>query len=238
MVTVLLAGIVGVLIVVQSQKQADEVAAADAVAEAFLSDVATFRAEIAREVRGARTADPGDLRRVLRAAVADPPVLGDAPRYGTEQSVPYASARATEETLLEPYQRLDRDLERADIGLAYIDAARDVLELRATDYVGTGVLADSTAVRSRLIPAFTTARDRLAEARVPVGQEELARTVRDAVQYVIDKATNLAESIESNRAYSFTYSEQFSAAATAVNDYAATVNGDLTEAINDLGEPR
>jgi hypothetical protein len=237
-VTVLLAGVVGALIVVQSQKQADQVAQADAVAEVYLADVTAFESGVAREIRGARAADPGDLRRVLKAAVADPPTLGDAPRYGVEQSAPYAAARETQETLLEPYERLDRELERADVGLAYIEAARDALELRASDYVGPGLLDDSTVVRARLLPAFTAARDTLAGVRVPEGQEQLAATVSDALQYVIDQASALAASIDANRAYSFTYSEQFQAAAAAVDDYAATVNGDLTEAINAVGQPR
>ncbi|MCW2841339.1 MAG: hypothetical protein JWR55_2822 [Aeromicrobium sp.] len=234
-VTVLLAGAIGGLIVVQAQRQADQVAEADAVAEAFRSDVGSFEAAVAREIQGARTADPGALRRVLEAAIADPPVLGDAPRHGAEQSAPYVAARETEQTFLEPYLRVDRELEQADVALTFIGVARDALELRATDYVGSGLLEGSAAIRSRLIPAFAAARDELAAVRVPEGQEELAATVRDAVQYVIDQATALAASIESNRAYSFAYSKQYQAAATAVNDYAATVRGDLTEAINAVG---
>lgn len=231
-VTVLLAGVIGGLIIVQAQQQNAQVAEADAAAEDFLSDVGTFEGAIVREISGARTADPGDLRRVLAAAVADPPELGAASAYGAEQSASYVSASETAETLLDPYRRLDRDLEQADIALTFIDAARDALKLRATDYVGSGLIDDSTAIRTRLIPAFSDARDRLAAVPVPEGQDELAATVRDAVQYVIDQATALAVSIESNRAYSFTYSEQFQTAADAVNDYAAVVNGDLTEAVN------
>jgi hypothetical protein len=234
-VTVLLAGVVGGLVVVQAQRQADQVAQADAVAEAFLSDVGSFQADVAREIQGTRTADPGDLRRVLKRAIAEPPTLGDAPRGGTEQSASYVAARETQESFLEPYRRLDRELAQADVALTFIGVARDALELRATDFVGSGVLEDSAAIRSRLIPAFAAARDELAAVRVPDGQDELAATVRDAVQYVIDQATALAASIESNRAYSFTYSQQFQAAATAVDDYAATVKGDLAEAINTVG---
>lgn len=235
-VTVVLAGFVGALVVVQNQQQNDQVAEADAAAEAFLSDVGTFEGSVAREIGGARTADPGDLRRVLTAAVADPPELGDAPAYGAEQSASYVSAQQTEEIFLDPYRRLDAELERADVALTFIDACRDALELRATDYVGSGLLDDSTAVRARLIPAFTRARDQLATVPVPEGQELLASIVRDAVQYVIDQATALATSIEANREYSFTYSEKFRTAAEAVDNYAAVVNGNLTEAINSVVE--
>ncbi|MET0446848.1 MAG: hypothetical protein ABW004_00525, partial [Aeromicrobium sp.] len=181
-VTLMLAGFVGGLIVVQHQQQNAQIAEADRAAQAFLSDAGTFEAAVVREISGARTAAPGALRRVLKAAIADPPELGDAPSYGAEQSVSYASARETEETLMDPYRRLDGELEQADIALTFIDASRDALALRATDYVGTGTLDDSTAIRAKLIPAFTQARDRLATVPVPEGQEVLAATVRDAVQ--------------------------------------------------------
>jgi hypothetical protein len=232
LVTVLLAAVIGALIVVQNQRQSDQVTAADGVAEAFLSDVGTFRGEVARAMRGARTADPEALRRALKKALADPPQLGDASPYGTEQSASYVAAQDTEQTFLQPYRRLDRELRKADVSLTFIEAARAALELRATDFVGSGPLDDSGPVRSRLIPAFVAARDRLAMVQVPDGQGRLAATVRDAVQYVIDQATTLADSIEANRSFSFTYSQQFKAAADAVNDYATIVHGDVTEAIN------
>lgn len=237
-VTVLLAAVVGALIIVQDQRQSDQVAEADRIAEAYLSDVGMFRGDVAREIRGARTADPGALRRILKKAVADPPLLGDAPGYGTEQSASYAAARDTQQTLLDPYRRLDRALRTADVAMAFVEVARGALELRATDFVGSGLLDDSGPVRTRLIPAFVAARDRLAAVRVPPGQERLAATVHDAVQYVIDQATMLADSIEGNRGFSFTYSRQFQAAADAVDDYATTVQGDLAEAINALAESR
>lgn len=231
-VTLLLAAVVGALIVVQSQRQADQVAEADEVAEAFLSDVGMFRGAVAREIDAARDADPAAMRRVLKAAVAHPPRLGDAPDHGREQSAAYAQARETAETFLRPYRRLDRDLREAGVALTFVAAARDALRLRATDYVGVGLLNDSRAIRGELIPAFAAARDDLAAVPVPPGQEALAATVAGALQYVIDQATQLAVSIESNRSFSFTYSEQFRAAAEAVDDYATTVTGDLTESVN------
>ncbi|MET0931272.1 MAG: hypothetical protein ABWX74_17260 [Aeromicrobium sp.] len=231
-VTVMLAGAVGGLVIAQNQLQDRQVAAADEAAEAFLSDVGTFEDAVAREIGGARTADPADLRRVLDAAVADPPELGGASSFGAQQSAAYVTARETQGTFLDPYRALDRDLEEADVAMTFIEASRDALTLRATDYVGSGLLDDSGAIRSRLIPAFVAARDTVTGVPVPEGQDQLAATVRDALQYVIDQAAALAVSIESNRAYSFTYSEQFQAAAGAVDDYAAVVDGDLAEAIN------
>ncbi len=231
-VTLALAGIVGGLIVVQNQRQADEVTRATELAETFLDDVGTFQTEVAREVRGVRDTDPGALKRVLDAAIEDPPVLEEGPAYGMEQSEVYARARRTSESFLAPYTSLSKELRRADIALEFIAAAREALSLRATDFVGGRLLSDSGPIRSRLIPAFAAARDELAAVRVPRGQDELAATVVGALQYVIDQATALADSIEGNRSYSFTYGEQFQAAIDAVESYAATVNGDLTEALD------
>jgi flagellar basal body-associated protein FliL len=237
LVTILLGAVVGALVVVQHQEQSDEVAVADAAAESYLADVDAFRSEISREVRGARTADPRDLRRVLKKAVADPPRLTAVQGAGAQRSASYTAARETEAALLDPYRRLDRALKDADLAQTFIEEAREVLALRATDHVGSTTLSDSGPIRSRLIPAFTAARDRFASVRVPRGQEQLARTVRGAVQHVIDQATILATSIEANRSFSFTYSEQFQAAAEAVDGYAAVVDGDVKEAISAVVAP-
>lgn len=233
-VTVVLAAVVGALVVVQDQRQGQQVAAADRAAEDFVSDVGTFRGDVARELGKVEATDPATLRAALTGAVAEPPRLAGAPDLGVEQSEKYARARETERTFLEPYERLSRELRRAEVALTFVEAARDALRLRATDYVGFGPLGDSAAVRSRLVPAFVQARDSFSAVRVPKGQTALAGTVRAALQHVIDEATTLAASIDANRSFSFSYAEEFSAALVAVDDYATTVQGDVTEAVNAL----
>ncbi|MFC5678253.1 hypothetical protein [Aeromicrobium endophyticum] len=230
-VTLLTAAAVGAAIVVQDHRETARMARADEVAEAFLSDVGMFRGDVARVIARAREAEPAELRRVLASAVADPPELGEPPA-GAERSETYASATATARTFLAPYRRLDRQLRRADVALTFVGAAREALETRATDYVGFGPIGDSAAVRTRLVPAFVEARDDFADVRVPKGQRALAATVREALQYVIDRAGALADSIEVGRSYSFSYTQEFTAAADAVDDYATTVEGDLAEALN------
>jgi hypothetical protein len=232
-VTLLTAAAVGAAIVVQDHRQTTRLARADEVAEAFLSDVGMFRGDVARRMSREREKEPAELRRVLASAIADPPVLGRAPR-GAERSEAYAAAVETAKTFLVPYRRLDRRLRRADVALTFVSSAREALGVRATDYVGFGPIGDSGAVRSRLVPAFVRARDDFADVRVPKGQEALAATVDDALQYVIDRAGALADSIDAGRAYSFSYAQEFTAARAAVDDYATTVEGDLTEAINAL----
>lgn len=233
-VTLMIAAVVGVLVVVQDQRQNEQVTRADQAAEDFLSDVGMFRGDVARKLGDSRSADPAALRNVLRSAIEAPPALADAPTYGAEQSESYATALEAEQTFLAPYERLDRALRVADVALTFVEAARAALELRATDYVGFGPLGDSAAIKSRLVPAFAQARDTFSAVRVPTGQDALAATVRGALQYVIDQATTLAASIDANRSFSFSYTEQFTDALVAVDDYATTVEGDVTEAVNAL----
>jgi hypothetical protein len=140
----------------------------------------------------------------------------------------------TEATVLQPFKRLSATLRKADVALEFIVAARKVLELRATDYIGYGFITTSTRVRSELIPAFVRARDEFDRVRVPKGQEELAKQVHDAAQYVIDQASLLANSIESRQNFSFSYREKFQAAADAVSDYATKVKGDVAEAVSEV----
>lgn len=237
LVTVLVAAVVGGLVVVEDQRHAERVSRADDAAEAFQSDLGQFRGDVARRLTSVRTDSPAELRRVLRDATARPPRLDEAPADGAEESPAYAAAVRTARTFMRPYDRLDRELRRADVAVRFVAVARKALGLRASDYVGFGVLDDSAAVRSRLVPAFVEARDELAAVRVPAGQDALAATVRDAVQYVIDEATNLAASIESGRGYSFSYAERFDAALTAVDEYATAVEGDVTEAVNAVADP-
>jgi len=71
---------------------------------------------------------------------------------------------------------------------------------------------------------------------VPKGQKKLAATIHDAAQYVINQATTLANKIDARQSFSFSYADQFQAAADALNDYATTVEGDVTEAVNTVIE--
>lgn len=229
--TVLIAVAVGALVLVQNQRQSAQVAEADRVAQAYLAEIASFRSTVVDRVNESDEADPGALGRIVRRAIAKPPRLGSAPAYGREHSTAYAEAVQVRETVLRPYRRLAATLRRADGALEFIEAAREVLELRATDYVGAGLITSSAPVRGSLIPAFVKARDEFARVPVPQGQEELAATVRGAAQYVIDQATVLADRIESRQSFSFTYQEQFQAAADALNDYSTVVKGDVSEAV-------
>jgi flagellar basal body-associated protein FliL len=230
-ITVVIALLVGVLAVLQNQRQTDQESKAESVGQDYLSSVATFRVSTTRQIHAVDSDDPKKLERVVAAAMARPPRLSAVSAYGRDHSAAYRQAERTEASLLSPYRRLRTVLRHAETSDTFIAAARKVLGLRATDYVGTGLISDSSRLRSELIPAFSEARDAFARVAVPTGQAELAAKVRDAVQYVIDESSVLAARIDARQNFSFHYDEQFQAALDAVNDYATEVQGDVEEAI-------
>jgi hypothetical protein len=232
--TIVIAVVIGALVVVQDQRQSSQVDEAETAAQDYLAQVAKFRSSVITKVDAADATDPGALSKVIDRAIAEPPRLEEAPAYGREHSSSYAEAVQTEATVLRPFRRLSATLREADTALEFIVAARKLLGLRATDYVGYGFITTSTRVRAELIPAFVHARDEFDRVTVPKGQERLARKVHDAAQYVIDQASLLANSIEARRNFSFSYREEFQAAAAAVDDYATKVKGDVAEAIAEV----
>lgn len=232
--TVVIAAVIGALVVAEDQRQSGEVDTAETVALDYLTQVGRFRASVIAKIEAADATDPGRLSTVIDRATAKPPRLADAPAYGREHSSSYAEALQTEATVVRPFKRLSATLREADIALNFIVAARRVLELRASDYVGYGFITTSTRVRSELIPAFARARDEFDRVRVPKGQADLAKQVHDAAQFVVDQASVLADRIESRQNFSFSYGEEFQEAIGAVDDYATQVKGDVAEAIAEV----
>lgn len=232
--TIVIAVVIGALVLVQNQRQTDQVDEAEVVAQDYLARVQRFRSSVIARIEAADASDPEAVSEAIDRAIAEPPRLGDAPKYGREHSPSYAEAVQTKASVVRPFKRLSVTMREADVALEFIAAARRVLELRATDYVGYGFLTTSARVRSELIPAFIRAHDAFDRARVPKGQEKLAQQVHDAAQYVVDQASLLADRIEARQTFSFSYREEFQAVADAVNDYATKVKGDVVEAIADV----
>ncbi|HWV25638.1 MAG TPA: hypothetical protein VNZ66_00315 [Aeromicrobium sp.] len=238
LVTVLVGAGLGGFVVFENIRESERIGTADDIGAEYLSSVASFRLRVSKALDGADQDDPAALRAALEVAIAEPPVLGEADPTAAERSSTYTEARRVSETLLDPYVELDATLKHAIGARRFVDAARDVLQLRATDYVDGVLIDDSTQVRRSLIPAFVAGRNEFAAVPVPTGAEEAARLVRAALQEVIDKATALADSIDANRAYTFTYGESFRVAAVAVDDFVAQLDGDLTEALNAVHDLR
>ncbi|GAA3529099.1 hypothetical protein GCM10022234_27990 [Aeromicrobium panaciterrae] len=232
LITLLVGAAVGGLFVLQNQQQSDQIADAEAIGQDYLSAAAAFRTRVSKAIKRADSTKVDEIKQALDTATAHPPKLSGTSAYGRQHSSTYREAIDVQSTLLGPYKELSVTLEEAKVAETFIAAARKVLELRATDYVGSTILTSSDAVRSKLIPAFVNARDTFADVPVPKGQRELATTITDAVQYVVNQATTLADRVDANQSFSFSYSERFQTAADALNDYATTVEGDVTEAVN------
>ena len=236
LITLLVGAAVGGLVIIQNQRQSDQVVEAEAMGQDYLSAAATFKARVAKAIKAADSTKLTEITRVLDTEVAKPPTLPAASKYGRQNSSTYREAIDVQSTLLGPYEALSATLKRAQVAETFINAGRKVLEMRATDYVGAGVITSSGPVRAKLIPAFVNARDTFNRVPVPKGQQKLASTIQGAVQYVIDQATTLADRIEARQSFSFSYNDQFQVAADALNDYATTVEGDVTEAVNTVVE--
>lgn len=230
-VTLIIALSVGVLAVLQNQRRADQVAKAEAVGQDYFSNVASFRLRTTRKIHAVASADAAKLERVVKAAVATPPRLPAVSGYGRTHSRTYRRAEQAASSLLTPYRHLRATLARAETSEIFIAAARKVVALRATDYVGFGPISSSARVRGSLIPEFSKARDAFVAVKVPAGQERLAATVHRAAQYVIDQASVLAARIDARQSFEFSYDKEFQAATEALDDYATKVQGDVEEAI-------
>ncbi len=232
LITILVGAVVGGLVVMQNQRQSDQVTEAETIGQDYLAAVSTFRARVAAAIKDADSSKLDEIARVVETETAEPPKLPETSKFGSQNSTSYREAVDVESTLLGPYVALSQKLKEAKVAETFIAAARELLELRASDFVGTTPITSSEPVRSRLIPAFVNARDAFDAVTVPEGQEKLAATVRDAAQYVIGQATTLADKIDAQENFSFSYSKQFAAAAEELNGYATTIEGDVTEAVN------
>lgn len=233
-VTILVGAGLGGFVVLENQREAERVEAADDVASDYLNDVATFRVRIAKALKEADQKDPASLAAALKKAVADPPALPEVDSRAAQQSSTYAEAERVADELLVPYDGLADAFGKAERDQRFVQAAEKVLAMRASDYVDGTLLSSSAQVRRELIPAFVAARDEFAKVDVPKGAQDAADLTRAAMQTVIDRATTLADRIDANRSYTFTYGEAFQAAITAVEDFATQADGDFAEAVNSL----
>lgn|GEM_PF-7043235 len=232
LVTILVGAGLGGYVVLENQRETERIEVADDLGADYLNQVATFRVQVVKALKKADQDDPAKLRAALEDAIADPPALAHTDATAEQRSSTYAEAKRVEEGLLGPYEQLTKALKKAQGDQVFVKAARKVLAMRATDYVDGVLLNSSGQVRGSLIPAFVRARDEFARVTVPRGAEDAAQLTRTAIQSVIDGATRLADSIDANRSYTFTYGAPFQAAATAVENFAAEANGDFTEALN------
>lgn len=230
-ITLVIVAAVVVLVLLHRQQQARDVEAADEAAQAYLAEVSTFRADVAEAIAAAADDGPEALAAALDEHTADPPSLPESSAHGMEASAAYREAERVESALLAPYESLASVLDDAADGMAFVEAANEVMALRPTDYVGTGPITSSGPVRTSLLPAYRRALDDFDAVAVPAGQDDVAAAVHAAVQHVIDSSSTLADRLDAGQGYSFTFDEQYNRALEAVRGYATTLEGDIAEAI-------
>ena len=137
LITLLIGAAVGGLVVVQNQRQDDQVAAAESVGQDYLSEVALFRSRVAKAIKAADSTKLDEIQRVLSTETAKPPKLPEVSAYGRQNSSTYREAIDVQSTLLGPYEQLSATLKEAKVSETFIAAARTLLELRASDSSAT-----------------------------------------------------------------------------------------------------
>ena len=230
-ITIAVIALIGWVILQQRQERSDRIAEAEKVGAAYFSDVATFEAEVQRELSRVRSGDPADLKTVVDENLKDPPVLGPAPD-GAEASKTYRAALKAEPTVLDPYESLSDKLGRAADAEDFVKAAEDVLDNGPIVLLGYGTVSDSGPLRERVIPELNRTLAEFRAVKVPKGAHDVAVKVDGALGYVIGQVGEMANHADDGTSYEFSYNTQYNAARQAVRDYATEINGDVAEALD------
>jgi hypothetical protein len=158
-------------------------------------------------------------------------VLGPAPD-GAEASKTYRAAVKASSTVLDPYQRLSRELGRAANAEKFVAAAEDVLSNGPLVLLGSSLVFDVEPLHTRVLPRLNRALAEFRAVTVPKGAGDVAVKVEGALLYVIDQVQRMAQRAESGSSYEFSYDTQYNEARQAVRDFATEINGDVAEALD------
>ncbi len=230
-ITVAMIALIGWVILQQRQERSDRIAEAEKVGAAYFSDVATFEAEVQRELGRVPSGDPADLKKVVDEKLEDPPILGPAPD-GAEASKTYRAALKAEPKVLDPYESLSDKLGRAADAEDFVKAADDVLDHGPIVLLGYGTVFDSGPLRERVIPKLNRTLAEFRAVKVPKGAQDVAVKVDGALTYVIEQVGKMASHADDGTSYEFSYNTQYNAARQAVRDYATEIDGDVAEALD------
>jgi hypothetical protein len=230
-ITVAVIALAGTALIQQRQERSDRIAEAEKVGAAYFSDVATFEAEVRRELNTVRSGEPADLKKVVDEKLEQPPVLGPAPE-GVEDSKTYRAAVEAEPTALEPYESLSTKLGRAVDAEDFVKAADDVLDNGPLVLLGYGLVTESGPLRNRVLPELNRSLAEFRAVKVPKGAQDVAVKVDGALRYVIDQVATMADRADKGSSYEFSYDTQYNGARQAVSDYATKIDGDVAEALD------
>lgn len=236
-ITIAVIALAGTALLQQRQERSERLAEAEKVGSTYFSDVATFEAEVNRELAEVRSGDPADLKKVVDENLKQPPVLGPAPE-GAESSKTYRAAAEAEATALDPYKSLSVKLGRAAQAEDFVKAADEVLDNGPIVLLGAGLVFDSGPLRNRVLPELNSSLAEFRAVTVPKGAEDVAVKVDGAVVYVINHVETMADRADEGSSYEFSYDTQYDAARQAVQDYATKIDGDVAEALDRITGPR
>ena len=236
-ITVAVIALAGTALLQQRQERSERLAEAEKVGSTYFSAVATFEAEVNRELGEVRSGDPADLKKVVDENLRQPPVLGPAPE-GAEGSKTYRAAVKAEATVLDPYTSLSGKLGRAAEAEDFVKAARNVLDNGPIVLLGAGLVFDSGPLRNRVLPELNRTLAEFRAVDVPNGAQDVAVKVDGALTYVIDHVETMADRADEGSSYEFSYDTQYNAARQAVQDYATKIDGDVAEALDRIRGPR
>ena len=230
-ITVAVIAVAGTALLQQRQERSERLAEAEKVGSTYFSDVATFEAEVNRELGQVRSGDPTDLKEVVDAYLEQPPVLGPAPE-GADSSKTYRAAVKAEPTVLDPYRSLSAKLGRAAAAEDFVKAADDLLDNGPIVLLGAGLVFDSGPLRTRVLPELNRSLAEFRAVEVPKGAQDVAVKVEGALTYVVDQVATMADRADEGSSYEFSYDTQYNAARQAVRDYATKIDGDVAEALD------
>ena len=230
-ITIAVIALAGTALLQQRQERSERVAEAEKVGAEYFSDVATFEAEVQRDLARVRSGDPADLKKVVDENLEHPPELGPAPE-GAEASKTYQAAVKAEPTVLEPYESLSAKLGRAAQAEDFVKAADKALDNGPIVLLGSGLVFDSGPLRNRVLPALNRSLAEFRAVKLPKGAQDVAVQVDGALTYVIDQVSRMADRADAGSSYEFSYDTQFNGARQAIRDYATEIDGDVAEALD------
>jgi hypothetical protein len=230
-ITIAVIALAGTALLQQRQERSDRLAEAERIGAAYFSDLATFEAEVLRDLARVRSGDPTDLKKVVDEHLEHPPELGSAPE-GADASKTYRAALEAEPTAMKPYRSLSTRLGRAAQAEDFVKTASRALDNGPIVLLGSGLVFDSAPLRNRVLPRLERSLAEFRAVEVPKGAQDVAVKVDGALTYVIDQVNRMADRADAGSSYEFSYDTQFDAARQAVQDYATEVDGDVAEALD------
>lgn len=205
--------------------------AADEAAGLYVSDVATWRAQVIQELSRRRGSHPAELQAVLDRAIPRFPALPSPAPPGAEDSRSYQSAIETSRTGLKPFTDLRAQLSTAAQAEVFVTGASAALDRSTTALLSSALVFDSVPLKKRTLPELRGALADVRRLAVPAKGRPAAQAVDAAISRAIEEIETMVDRLDDGLSHSFDLSDEFAAAETQVKNYAIDVDGDVREAV-------